>query len=470
MADGAPVNIAQRALHHGHSRRVRRLRDPKVPVVKVNPFMSEREHTWSKEKSLPEFYEKPDVMHTNTEAFVKPPPTAFSTSSDSMLTSRENRPILPLADLNKPNLEAANVSSAPQKVTPTKIRLFEEPPQMETIRGRKVVFPPTPRDTRISSESPIKRLPKHGFAPTIVDREKKTVIESPATKPTSLLNRERTQEFVSKQQLIKLRGLRMMDGGHLAPAPSTYLTHDTMANKRLEDFYRQLVNSYNRGYAFSPTKSRHTHGSPRHAATYDLHQCNAEPLLSVNHENVSQRFSSSMDQIDSKSAFRILETAGKPTSIEQNLARDYTMFRDSSKQGNTAASGHHFTRFLKLKNYNPTQGELFIMVNKEQNRPGNWSVRGRTTVMTDSEMLAGSEDLRANDASTQENTTDLDNGLEKRLAIDSGMGVEGDNFKENELVRNEAETTSSKASLEKQTSKDRLEISTTLPDINMTQS
>ena len=63
--------------------------------------MSEREHTWSKEKSLPEFYEKPDVVLSNTEAFVKPPPTAFSTSSDSMLTTRENRPILPLAELNK---------------------------------------------------------------------------------------------------------------------------------------------------------------------------------------------------------------------------------------------------------------------------------------------------------------------------------------------------------------------------------
>ena len=63
--------------------------------------MSEREHTWSKEKSLPEFYEKPDVVLSNTEAFVKPPPTAFSTSFDSMLTTRENRPILPLAELNK---------------------------------------------------------------------------------------------------------------------------------------------------------------------------------------------------------------------------------------------------------------------------------------------------------------------------------------------------------------------------------
>ena len=71
-----------------------------------------------------------------------------------------------------------------------------------------------------------------------MDREKKTVVESPVTKPTSLLNRERTQEFISKQQVLKLRGLRMMDGGHLAPAPSTYLRTGAMPSKSLEDFYR----------------------------------------------------------------------------------------------------------------------------------------------------------------------------------------------------------------------------------------
>lgn len=72
--------------------------------------MSEREHTWCKDKSLPEFYEKPDIIHANTEAFVKPPPTAFSTSSDSMLTSRENRPILPLSQLNKVHMHICQLT------------------------------------------------------------------------------------------------------------------------------------------------------------------------------------------------------------------------------------------------------------------------------------------------------------------------------------------------------------------------
>lgn len=43
-----------------------------------------------------------------------------------------------------------------------------------------------------------------------------------------------------------------------------------------------------------------------------------------------------------------------------------------SRLGANVTAGHHFTRFLKLKNYNPTQGELFIMVNKEQNKAGSW--------------------------------------------------------------------------------------------------
>ena len=36
MTERAPVTIAQRSLHHGHTRRMRRsIREPKVPVVKV---------------------------------------------------------------------------------------------------------------------------------------------------------------------------------------------------------------------------------------------------------------------------------------------------------------------------------------------------------------------------------------------------------------------------------------------------
>lgn len=78
----------------------------------------------------------------------------------------------------------------------------------------------------------------------LVDREKKTAKESPATKPTSLLNRERTQEFVSKQQMLRLRGMRLMDSkfGQLVPAPSTYLTRaESMPVKSLEEFYRFIT-------------------------------------------------------------------------------------------------------------------------------------------------------------------------------------------------------------------------------------
>ena len=74
---------------------------------------------------------------------------------------------------------------------------------------------------------------------SIGDRERKTEKESPVIKPTSLLNRERTQEFVNKQQVMRLRGLRMMDMGRLAPAPSTYFSKPgAMPMKSLEDFYR----------------------------------------------------------------------------------------------------------------------------------------------------------------------------------------------------------------------------------------
>lgn len=48
---------------------------------------------------------------------------------------------------------------------------------------------------------------------------------------------------------------------------------------------------------------------------------------------------------------------------------DYKQYYNMNKAGSSPTTGHHFTRFLKLKNYNPTQGELLIMVNREQNKP-----------------------------------------------------------------------------------------------------
>ena len=49
---------------------------------------------------------------------------------------------------------------------------------------------------------------------------------------------------------------------------------------------------------------------PPHAV-YDPQRHQTDPLLSLNNESMSQRFNSSMDTVESKSAFRILETAGR---------------------------------------------------------------------------------------------------------------------------------------------------------------
>ena len=67
----------------------------------------------------------------------------------------------------QPNVEASHITRVPPKTTQSKVRLFEDPSPVESVRGRKLVFPPTPRDQCISPENPIKRLPRHGYAPTI---------------------------------------------------------------------------------------------------------------------------------------------------------------------------------------------------------------------------------------------------------------------------------------------------------------
>ncbi|KAF6018450.1 hypothetical protein EB796_023255 [Bugula neritina] len=159
----------------------------------------------------------------------------------------------------------------------------------------------------------------------------------------------------------------------------------------------------------------------------------------------------------------------KPTYIEQNLARDYTQFYDTTKHGSPVNTGHHFTRFLKLKNYNPTQGELFIMVNKEQNKPGNWSprghyapskpqhsamprtatwdysVEGRETLQTEVLPVASSQDLAPPTQPEDLNANESSNSRGKITP-------------EREEMRS--------PSCNEEKLQERLEISTTLPDIN----
>lgn len=153
-------------------------------------------------------------------------------------------------------------------------------------------------------------------------------------------------------------------------------------------------------------------------------------------------------------------SVGKPTCIEQTLERDYTMFYDTTKQGAPAVSGHHFTRFLKLKNYNPTQGELFIMVNKEQNRPGNWSKDVR---QPQAALASQSATPRATILSTGEVAiTDIPRSpsISQREDNPSGLTMASEratpSYVETPVAGRESKTS------------ERIEIMTTLPDINST--
>ena len=89
-------------------------------------------------------------------------------------------------------------------------------------------------------------------------------------------------------------------------------------------FCRHLVTSYNRGYAFSPIKTRLsqppsspvkennpvTASGPPAMMFNPRGRYHSEPLLALNHENVSERLNHSMDHTDAKAAFKLLETAG----------------------------------------------------------------------------------------------------------------------------------------------------------------
>lgn len=74
-------------------------------------------------------------------------------------------------------------------------------------------------------------------------------------------------------------------------------------------FGRHLVTSYNRGYAFSPTKSRMTVTSCHTGLT--SRRQDSGTLVSLNNENLGERLNSHVDMSDEKSAFRILESAGE---------------------------------------------------------------------------------------------------------------------------------------------------------------
>jgi len=151
---------------------------------------------------------------------------------------------------------------------------------------------------------------------------------------------------------------------------------------------------------------------------------------------------------------------GKPTYIEQNLARDYTQFYDTTKHGSPVNTGHHFTRFLKLKNYNPTQGELFIMVNKEQNKPGNWSPRGH---------YAPSKPQH----SAMPRTATWDYSVEGRETLHQDLAppTQPEDLNANESSNSRGKITPEREemrspSCNEEKLQERLEISTTLPDIN----
>lgn len=114
------------------------------------------------------------------------------------------------------------------------------------------------------------------------------------------------------------------------------------------------------------------------------------------------------------------------------------------------------------------------MVNKEQNRPGNWTARGKMAEVSQSAVMSGSETL----CQSSELRETLPNSPE--LAIESAGDLGEDNSQLAEPVPVEDNSGSGErndspmkppahSNEEGQKSPDRLEISTTLPDINMSQ-
>lgn len=165
---------------------------------------------------------------------------------------------------------------------------------------------------------------------------------------------------------------------------------------------------------------------------------------------------------------------GKPTSIEQNLERDYTMFRDTTKRGVTPATGQHFTRYLKLKNYNPTQGELFIMVNKEQNRPGGWTSKASNSSRFGGQLGRDSQTLGGAESSWYQNADDRDIPVSPDMTAAQAAEVQARKESiETQAMLEEADDQEKKSPdpfdktpAESVEPPERIEITTTLPDIN----
>lgn len=146
-----------------------------------------------------------------------------------------------------------------------------------------------------------------------------------------------------------------------------------------------------------------------------------------------------------------------------------------NKLGNSPAAGHHFTRFLKLKNYNPTQGELLIMVNKEHNRhsPASWA-KSQHYLLSSREEDFSSESYFLKPEQRVESTqpTRAENSNAPRpitgesayQRVVSAQSVQGEGITLKSKASGEdnlLEETEENASRHS-----RIEISTTLPDIN----
>ena len=118
------------------------------------------------------------------------------------------------------------------------------------------------------------------------------------------------------------------------------------------------------------------------------------------------------------------------------------------------------------------------MVNKEQNRLGNWTSRGRMTTTSESVAQTGSESWYQSNENRETtiphspvNTTALGNNSEQILPAEDFQLPEDKTTTENPGENGEHSTKShTPVSIEKAKSAERLEITTTLPDINMSQS
>lgn len=154
--------------------------------------------------------------------------------------------------------------------------------------------------------------------------------------------------------------------------------------------------------------------------------------------------------------------------------RDYTMFCDTTKRGVTPATGQHFTRYLKLKNYNPTQGELFIMVNKEQNRPGNWTTKASNSSRFGGHFGRDSQTLGGAESSWYQNADDRDIPVSPDMTAAQAAEAQARKesietqamLEEGDDQEKKSPDPFDKTPAESVEPTERIEITTTLPDIN----